>query len=139
VSWLARDLDALEPSALSARLLVLATHRVDAGARLQAWLEAGDLGLRRAAALLARHTGAPAALRSLARCMDDPDPRLRWTAIESGLIRGQHGAWARIVELALAEPPACDEATRRRALGWIGALGDRDAHARLLADLVREP
>src|SRR5690606_11891173 len=95
IQWLAGDIDRQVGPALVGRLLVLAGHRVDAGARLVGWLRADDLELRRAAARLARHTASDEALTQLIPAMSDRDDALRWAAIESGLIRGLSGTWER--------------------------------------------
>lgn len=137
--WLARDLDALEAGPLAGRLRALAAHRVNAGVRVQGWLEAEDLELRRAAALLARHTAAPEALRSLHRWMDHEDRQLRWLAVESGLIRGQWAAWSRAVELAFAADSDGDADLSGRALAWVAMLGDAAIHERLFAELAAAP
>lgn len=136
VPWLGRDLDRLAPPLLASRLRILAAHRVNAGQRLIAWLGAGDLELRRAAAELARHTGAPTALHLLHPLMDDPDHDLRWAAIESGLIRGQMPAWLALAHEALTPR---NPARQREAMGWLAMLGDASIHQRLLAALRTAP
>ncbi len=127
VPWLARELDQVGGSALVGRLRALAMHRVDAGARLGAWLVEGDPEVRRAAAGLARHTAAPEALHALARASHDLEPTVRWAAIESALIRDLPGAWELVGTEALA--------LREPALAWAGMLGDQGVHERLLAAL----
>lgn len=132
VAWLERDLERLTGSVLAARLAVFAEHRVDAGAWSSAWLGNDDLEVRRAAAVLARHTGAPERLRHLVPSMRAEDGVLRRAAIESGLIRGLPGAWEAM----------CGEAFERRdqaALAWVGMLGDEAAHHRLLVELAATP
>jgi uncharacterized protein (TIGR02270 family) len=135
ITWLARDLDQLAPLVLASRLEILAAHRVNAGARLVAWLQRDELEVRRAAALLARHTGAPPALQLLHPLMHAEDDALRWAAIESGLIRGQMPAWHALAHEATQGPLA----TRRAALAWLAMLGDAALHQQLLARLRAAP
>lgn len=137
IQWLAGDLDRQIGPALIGRLLVLAGHRVDAGARLVGWLRADDLELRRAAAVLARHTASTEALGQLVLAMSDADDALRWAAIESGLIRGLPNAWERVCKEAFAK--LLRPAHRRAALAWVAMLGDQATHRRLLADLAVAP
>lgn len=136
IPWLARDLDALSGPVLASRLRVLAGHRVEAGARLIAWLNADDLDVRQAAASLARHTGAPEVIRHLYPSMSVDDDTLRWAAIESGLIRGMQGTWERVVHEAFSNLRA---KPYKAALAWIAMLGDQSAHQRLLAELEAAP
>ncbi|KIG17555.1 hypothetical protein DB30_03256 [Enhygromyxa salina] len=134
VPWLGRDLDRLGPQVLASRLRIFAAHRVNAGQQLIAWLGAEDLNLQRAAAQLARHTGAPSALRLLHPMMQHEDDALRWAAIESGLIRGQMPAW-----LAVPREAFSRGRWQREALGWLAMLGDASVHQRLLAALRDTP
>jgi uncharacterized protein (TIGR02270 family) len=135
VDWLARDLDQLVGGALASRLRVLTAHRVDAGQRVLAWLEADDLDVRRAAAELARHTNAPAVLHRLHPLFEAEDAELRWAAIESGIIRSQLPAWHAAGRLAF-EPGS---RRRRAALAWLAMLGDDGVHHRILAALESAP
>lgn len=127
VPWLARELDQVSGPALVGRLRALEMHRVEAGAWIGAWLAVDDPEVRRVAARLGRHSAAPEALHALAQASNDPDPTVRWAAIESALIRELPGAWelVRTEALALREP----------ALAWAGMLGDHGVHERLLAAL----
>ncbi|WP_146157387.1 HEAT repeat domain-containing protein [Enhygromyxa salina] len=136
VPWLGRDLDRLAPRVLASRLQILAAHRVNAGQRLVAWLGAEDLEVRRAAAQLARHTGAPSALHLLHPLMQHEDDALRWAAIESGLIRGQMPAWLAVAREAFSPRGGTRQ---REALGWLAMLGDASVHQRLLTTLRDAP
>lgn len=137
IQWLAGDIERHTGPALIARLLVLAGHRVDVGARLIAWLGADELELRRAAALLARHTASTEGLRQLDAAMQHRDATLRWAAIESGLIRGWPGAWERVWAEAFAQSSALPH--RREALACLAMLGDAAVHQRLLTELTAAP
>jgi uncharacterized protein (TIGR02270 family) len=57
---------------------------------------------------------------------------LRWTAIESGLIRDLPGMWELACREAFAPQPS---AHHRAALSWVAMLGDHGVHQRLLAAL----
>lgn len=135
VPWLGRELDTLAGPALVDVVEILATHRVNAGARLLPWLSSDQLALRRAAASLARHTGAPPVLRALELMMNAPDQQLRARAIDSGIIRGLGQAWAAACG-AIAGP---EGSFRRRAIAWVAMLGDAAAHAALLSALRAAP
>lgn len=136
IPWLARDLDRLSGQQLASRLRVLTGHRVEAGPRLLAWLGAGELEVQRAAAELARHTGAPESLHRLHPLTEALDPELRWAAIESGIIRGQHFAWHAAGREAFVDPRP---ATQRQALAWVGMIGDDAAQQRVFAALSSAP
>jgi uncharacterized protein (TIGR02270 family) len=136
IPWLARDIDALTGSILASRLLVLAGHRVDANVRLRAWLSSDDLEVRRAAALLSRHTGNAEALQHLYPSMRANDEVLRSTAIETGLIRGLSGAWEAACNEAFI---ARSKSSHKTALAWVAMLGDPGVHQRLLAELAAAP
>ncbi|PRQ03625.1 hypothetical protein ENSA5_13800 [Enhygromyxa salina] len=135
IDWLGRDLDALRGPALAGRLRVLAAHRVNAGPRVRGWLSAADLQVRRAAALLARHTGSPEVLRQLQTSLDATDDALRGAAIDSGIIRGVSSAWARACSEAFGPP----HPSQRSALAWVALIGDGAAHQRLLTELAHAP
>jgi uncharacterized protein (TIGR02270 family) len=136
IPWLGRDLDQLAPGVLASRLRILAAHRVNVGQRLIGWLGATDLDVRRAAAVLARHTGAPPALHMLHGLFDHEDDALRWAAIESGLIRGQTPAWLALAREAFG---GRNSVNHREAFGWLAMLGDASIHQRLLAALQAGP
>jgi uncharacterized protein (TIGR02270 family) len=131
VPWIGRDLEHSSGPALVGRLRALAHHRVDAGPRLLLWLDDGDLQVRCAAVCLARHTSALEVLRRLGPIAASDDPELRWTAIESGLIRGLPGMWELACREAVATQPS---AHQRAALSWVAMLGDHTVHQRLLAN-----
>ncbi|MFO7562984.1 MAG: TIGR02270 family protein [Enhygromyxa sp.] len=140
IAWLAYKIDKQPHSTIVARLQVFIAHRVDAGSHLIRWLAAEDLELRRAAAVLARHTAAPEVLARLEPLMSDEDDELRWAAIESGLIRGVPRAWPSLcVEVYGRIDDRSNQARRRAALAWLATLGDAGVHERLLDDLQASP
>lgn len=132
VPWIGRDLDHAHGPALVGRLHAAASHRVDAGPRLIAWLAADTVEIRRAAARLARHTSAIEVLCLLGPATAADDVELRWAAMESGLIRAVPGMWELTCHEAFA---AQTPAHHRAALSWVAMLGDRSIHQRLLAAL----
>jgi uncharacterized protein (TIGR02270 family) len=136
IPWLARDLDRLSGAQLASRLRVLTGHRVEAGPHLLGWLGTEQLEIRRAAAELARHTGAPESLHRLHPLVAAPDPELRGAAIESGIIRGQLPAWHAAGREAFVD---VNPRTQRQALAWVAMLGDDAVHQRLFAALSNTP
>lgn len=132
IPWLGQSLERAEGADLVARLQILAHHGVDAGPWLPRWLCADAIELRRASARLARHSADPHALRHLPLLMTSDDHELRWSAIETGLIRGVAGSWERLcAEATTPRSPADLE----RALPWLAMLGDPGVHRLLLAGL----
>ena len=120
-----------EPAARAAALQALAFRRIEVSPQLPALLEDDDAGVRTAALVAARGPVGTAVLPAVARALDDPSPRVRWAALEAGLIHGLEPARNRCRGLAT-------ESGQDAALLLLSLFDGAAAREHLLAALARE-
>ncbi len=109
------------PAHRASALRMQAFQQRDPGAQIEQALESDDAALQTAALQALRHTTALAGAVAVERHLGASDPALRDAAIETGLVRGMGGAWARCREVA-----ASSTADAGRTLLLVALLGFHD-------------